>query len=244
MDQKKVYGRWNFWEELAGYPMMIYYWIKGERIQKMLSKRIEKAKQKADPIILTEKMKNEFLIQYEELDSFFSFHFKNIDTSRSHNFDEKIKYCLQQYRKESLRLLSSSSLMKLQENFLSGAEKTLFLYFALQGEVKREIRLSDIMIGDNSSQISTSFLKEKKFIDENHNLLVDQKSSLIRIHRFLKDNLIINPEFQDTTIIEAMENEYNTNFDKGTFSRAVIAKSTDFEENIYKELSKIFNIRY
>ncbi|MBP2616296.1 hypothetical protein [Chryseobacterium jejuense] len=43
MDQKKVYGRWNFWEEFAGFPMMIYYWIRGERIQKMLSNRIEKA---------------------------------------------------------------------------------------------------------------------------------------------------------------------------------------------------------
>ena len=244
MDQKKVYGRWNFWEELAGYPMMIYYWIKGERIQKMLSKRIEKAKQKADPIILTEKIKNEFLIQYEELDNFFSFHFKNIDTSRSHNFEEKIKYCLQQYRKESLRLISSSNLMKLQGNFLSGAENTLFLYFALDHKVKREIRLSDIMIGENSSKIFLDFLKTKKFIDENHNLLVDQKSSLIRIHRFLKDNLIINPEFQDTTIIQAMENEYNANFDKGTFSRAIVAKPTDFEECIHKELSKIFNIRY
>lgn len=242
MDQKKLYGRWNFWEELAGYPMMIYYWIKGERIQKMLSKRIEKAKQKADHIILTEKIKNEFLIQYEELENFFSFHFKNIDASRSHNFDEKITYCLQQYRKESSRHLSSSNLMKLQENFLNGAETTLFLYFALDNKVKREIQLSDIMIGGNSSTIFLDFLKEKKFIDENHNLLVDQKSSFIRIHRFLKDNHIINPDFQDTTIIEAMENEYNTNFDKGTFSRAIIVKPSNFEENIYKELSKMFKI--
>lgn len=27
MNQKKLYGRWNFWEEFVGYPMMIYYWI-------------------------------------------------------------------------------------------------------------------------------------------------------------------------------------------------------------------------
>lgn len=243
MDQKKLYGRWNFWEELAGYPMMIYYWIRGERIQKILSNRIEKAGQKANQLILTEKMKHEFLIEYEKLDNFFSFHFKNIDTSRNHNFEEKINYCLQQYRKESFKRLSSSNLMKLQENFLNGAEITLFLYFALDNKVKREIRLFDIMIGENSSKIFLDFLKDKKFIDENHNLLVDQKSSLIRIHRFLKDNHIINPDFQDTTIMETMENEYNTNFDKGTFSRAILVKSTDFEESIYKELSKIFNIR-
>ncbi|MDN5423404.1 MAG: hypothetical protein L0G07_08355, partial [Chryseobacterium sp.] len=149
-----------------------------------------------------------------------------------------------QYRKESTNLITSSNLMKLQGNFLTGAEATLFLYFALENKTKREIRLSDIMIGENSSKIFVAFLKEKKFIDENCNLLVDQKSSFIRIHRFLKDNHIINPDFQDATIIEAMENEYNTNFDKGTFSRAVLVKPNDFEEVIYQELAKLFNISY
>ena len=244
MDQKKLYGRWNFWEEFVGYPMMIFYWIKGEKISKMLSKRIEKAKQKSSQISLTDKKRNEFLIRYEKLDNFFTFHFKNIDASRNHNFEEKIEYCLEQYRRESLSILSSSNLMKLQGNFLNGAETTLLLYFALEGKVKREIRLSDIMIGENSSQIFIAFLKGKKFIDENHNLIVDQKSSFIRIHRFLKDNHIINPDFQDITIIEAMENEYNSNFDKGTFSRAITVKPNDFEETIYQELSKLFNIKY
>lgn len=244
MDQKKLYGRWNFWEEFVGYPMMIFYWIRGGKIEKMLTKRIDRAKQKSSQIILNEKMKNELLIQYENLDNFFYFHFKNIDTSRNHNFEEKIKYCLNQYRKESVKIFSSSNLMKLQGNFLNGAETTLFLYFALESKTKRKILLSDIMIGRNSSKIFIAFLKGKKFIDENHNLLVDQKSSFIRIHRFLKDNHIINPDFQDTTIIEVMENEYNSNFDKGTFSRAITVKSNDFEESIYKELSKLFNIRY
>lgn len=244
MDQKKLYGRWNFWEEFVGYPMMIFYWIKGEKISKMLAKRIEKVKQKSSQISLTDKKRNEFLIRYEKLDNFFSFHFKNIDASRNHNFEEKIEYCLEQYRKESLSILSSSNLMKLQGNFLNGAQTTLFLYFALESKTKREIRLPDIMIGENSSKIFIGFLKDKKFIDDNHNLIVDQKSSFIRIHRFLKDNHIINPDFQDTTIIEAMENEYNTNFDKGTFSRAITVKPNDFEETIYHELSKLFNIKH
>ncbi|MEN2436579.1 hypothetical protein AAH994_14275 [Weeksellaceae bacterium A-14] len=244
MDKKKLYGRWYFWEEIIGYPMMLYYWIKGDKIQKMLSERIEKARQKAEQITLTEKHKNEFLIEYDNLDNFFSFHFKEIDKSRNHNFEDKIKYCLKQYRKESSKQLTSSNMMILQGNFLNGAENTLFLYFVLDKKVRREIRLSDIMIGENSSKIFIDFLQDKKFIDENHNLLVDQKSSFIRIHRFLKDHHIINPDFQDTTIIEAMENEYNTNFDKGTFSRAITIKPSDFEEGIYKELSKILNIKY
>lgn len=244
MKSSKLYGSWKIWEEFVGYPMMIYFWIRGQKIQGLLHRRIEKAKQKSSKIILNEKLRNEFLIRYEKLDNFFSFHFKDIDTSRNHNFEEKIKYCLDQYKKESTSLLSSSNLMKLQGNFLNGAEKTLFLYFALESKTNREIRLSNIMIGENSSKIFIAFLKDKKFIDENHNLIVDQKSSFIRIHRFLKDNHLINPDFQDTTIIEAMENEYNNNFDKGTFSRAITVKPSDFEESIYKELSKLFNIKY
>lgn len=150
MDKKKLYGRWYFWEEIIGYPMMLYYWIKGDKIQKMLSERIEKARQKAEQITLTEKNKNEFIIEYENLDNFFSFHFKEIDKSRNHNFEDKIKYCLKQYRKESSKQLTSSNMMILQGNFLNGAENTLFLYFVLDKKVRREIRLSDIMIGENS----------------------------------------------------------------------------------------------
>lgn len=244
MDEKKIYGRWFLWDEIIGLPMMIYYWIKGEKIQKMLDNRINDAKEKSKDITLTEKMKNEYLIEYEKVNNFFSLHFKEIDNSSKHNFQDKIDYCLQEYKKESSKILSSSNLMKLQENFLNGAESTLLLYFVLDQKVKREISLSDIIIGENNSKIFIDFLKKKKFLDENNNLLVDQKSSFIRIHRFLKDNHIINPDFQDTTIIEAMENEYHNNFDKGTFSRAITVKPTDFEEGIYMELSKMFDFKY
>lgn len=244
MEQKKLYGRWNFWEEFVGYPMMIYFWIRRPKIHERLRSRIEKAQKKSSKIVLDEKLRNEFLIRYDKLDNFFSFHFKEIDESRNHNFEEKIQYCLDQYKKESNTLLTSSNLMKLQGNFLNGAETTLLLYFALEHKTNREIRLSDIMIGENSSEIFIALLKDKKFIDENHNLLVDQKSSFIRIHRFLKDNHIINPDFQDTTIIEAMENEYNTNFDKGTFSRAIIVKPSIFEESLFQVIAEIFNIDF
>ena len=210
----------------------------------MLENKINNVKEISNVIKLTEKTKNEYLIEYDRLDNFFSLHFKEIDNSPKHNFQEKITYCLQEYKKESSKILSSSNLMKLQENFLNGAENTLYLYFLLDQKVRREIRLSDIIIGENNSKLFIGFLQKKKFIDENNNLLVDQKSSFIRIHRFLKDNRIINPDFQDTTIIEAMENEYKNTFDKGTFSRAINVKPTDFEESLYVELSKVLDFRY
>jgi hypothetical protein len=243
MNEKKIYGRWFIWEEFAGIPMIAYHWIKGDRIKKLLSERIDKARKNGEQVELTEKIKQEFLIEYERLDNFFSYHFKEIDKSRNHNFEDKINYCLKQYKKESSKQLTSSNLMKLQGNFINGAEITLFYYFALKQKVTEDIRISDIILGENTSKILLSFLKDKKFIDENNNFIADKKSSFIRIHRFLKDNHIINPDFEDTTIIKAMENEYNTIFDKGTFSRAIKVKSNDFEENIYKELSQLLNIR-
>lgn len=78
MNEKKLYGRWYIWEELVRYPMMLYYWIKGDKIKKLLSERIRKAKYRAEQEVLTEKTKNEFLIEYEKLDNFFSYHFKEI----------------------------------------------------------------------------------------------------------------------------------------------------------------------
>ena len=33
MDKNKLYGSWYIWEELVSYPMMLYYWIKGDKIE-------------------------------------------------------------------------------------------------------------------------------------------------------------------------------------------------------------------
>ena len=59
MDQKKLYGRWNFWEEFVGYPMMIYFWIRRPKMHERLRSRIEKAQQKSSKIVLDEKLRNE-----------------------------------------------------------------------------------------------------------------------------------------------------------------------------------------
>lgn len=244
MDENKLYGKWNFWQEIIGYPLMLYYWIRGKQIQQLLSHRIDRARLKADKVLLKKKKKDELLIEYENICNFFSYHFKKIDSSRNHNFQEKIAYCLEQYKIESSKQLSAARLMILQENFLNGAENTLFLYFALEGKVTSDIHLSDIIIGRKNTVLFLDFLRENKFIDENSNLLVDNKSSFIRLHRFLKDHKIINPDFQDTTIIEAMENEYGTNFDKGTFSRAIMVKPNEFEQVLYQKLAKILNLEY
>ena len=76
MNEKKIYGRWFIWEEFVGIPMIVYHWIKGDRIKKLLSERIDKARKNGEQVELTEKIKQEFLIEYERLDNFFSYYFR------------------------------------------------------------------------------------------------------------------------------------------------------------------------
>ncbi len=238
MDTKELYGKWLPTNELVGVFIMISNRLKGKRIKQQLDEKIKKSKEKALQIELTEKKKDELLIQYQDLNNFFSHHFKKIDDSRSFSLDEKVDYCLEQYKKESKKLLSAANLIILQENFLNGAEQTLFLYSALNGKVSRGISIQDI-IGVEKSRILINFLKDKNFIDQNNNLIVDNKSRFIRIHRFLKDIKVINSDFNDKTILDAMEREYNASFDQGTFSKAIGVKMTESEEAIYKELEEL-----
>lgn len=239
MDKSKIYGKWYFWEELGALPLLIYYRLRGKKIKQLLFERVSKAKKHSLDTILSEKEKQELLVQYEELDNFFSYYFKKIDKSTSHNFNEKVKYCLNQYKKETLSIISASKLFILQENFLNGAENTLTIYFKLKAKTERRLYLSDILIGEDTVIRLKKFLIDKKFIDENNNLIVDNKSSFIRLHRELKEINFINKDFNDNTIIDVMQKEYNSKFDKGLFSKAIKIKPDELEEEIIEELIEI-----
>lgn len=54
MNEKKIYGRWFIWEEFVGIPMIVYHWIKGDRIKKLLSERIDKARKNGEQVELTD----------------------------------------------------------------------------------------------------------------------------------------------------------------------------------------------
>lgn len=190
MKEKKLYGRWYIWEELMSYPMMIYYLFKGERIKQLLSERIKKATQRAEQEVLTEKTKSEFLIEYENLDNFFSYHFKEISQFNSHNFQDKINYCLQQYRKESAKKLTSSNLMKLQGNFLTGAEKTLYLYFLLYGERNASNTFMLVFSSEENYSKFISVMKNNSYLDENNKFDI-KKIFLAGILTFLRNKGII-----------------------------------------------------
>ena len=77
-----------------------------------------------------------------------------------------------------------------------------------------------------------SSINSKEFNDTStYKAGLQQQDSIELINRF-------------KTEINNLKNEYNTTFDKGTFSRAITVTPSDFEESIYKELSKLFDIKY
>ncbi|MFN3021360.1 hypothetical protein ACK1KB_10280 [Chryseobacterium sp. TY3] len=242
MNEKKLYGRWYIWEEFIGYPMMLYYWIKGDKIQKLLSERIHKAKQRAEEEILTEKDKNEFLIEYERLDNFFSYHFKKINEFDSHNFNEKIAYCLQQYRKESALKLTSSNLMKLQGNFLTGAENTLFLYFLLYNEKKTKNSFLSIFSSEENYNTFLSVMKSNSYFDKNNRFDISV-IFFAGILTFLKKKGVIK-NVKNIDIIKLLKDDFDFEISPSSFSSATPYPTKDEEKKLFDDLSKEFMIKY
>ncbi|MDO5655775.1 MAG: hypothetical protein Q4G27_06505 [Flavobacteriaceae bacterium] len=241
MDKKEIYGKSYFWSELAAFPLIIYYRLKGKNIKQLLYELLSRVQKKYSDTVITFQEKEELLIQYEELNNFFAYHFKKIDSSRSHNFDEKINYCLNQFKKESNSLTSASKLVILQENFLKGAEQTLSIYFKLNGKTERRLYLSDILVGKFTDERLKNFLLSQKFIDENNNLIVDNKSFFFRILKSLKDKKFINQSFTDKTIVEVLQNEYNSKLDNSLFSKASNITPDESETEIIEELISLLD---
>jgi len=242
MDEKKLYGHWYIWEELVSYPMMLYYWIKGDKIKTLLSERIKNAKYRAEQEILTEKDKNELLIEYEKLDNFFSYHFKEISQFNSHNFQDKINYCLKQYRKESSRKLTSSNLMKLQGNFLNGAENTLFLYFLLLDERKVESSFMSVFSNEENYRKFIIIMRNNSYLDENKKFDI-KKIFLAGVLTFLRNKGIIK-NVDNTEIVKVLKADFDFEISTPSFSNGIPYPTKDEEKKLFDDLSKEFMINY
>ncbi|WP_185113493.1 hypothetical protein [Chryseobacterium sp. CCH4-E10] len=242
MDKKKLYGRWYIWEELIGYPMILFYWIKGDKIQKLLSRRIEKAKKRAGQFVLTEKKMNEFLIDYENLNNFFSYHFKKINQFGSHNFNEKIDYCLQQYKKESSNNLSSSSLMKLQGNFLAGAEETLFLHFLLYDEKKANSSFASLFSSEGNYQKFISVMRNNSYLNGNNQFDIPI-IFFAGILEFLKRNGMIK-KVKNIDILKLLKKDFDFEISPASYSSGTPYPTKDEEKKLFNDLSTEFMIKY
>lgn len=240
---KDFYGKYKLTDEIIGYPMMVWRFLKGSKLEVELEKRRVKAKENADKVILTNENRDEYRIEYNKLNNVFSYYFKDIEVSRYINLDKKVTYCLSQFKKE-LRLvaISGAKTTVLRSKFLIGAEKTLTTYFILGKNVTDQKRLKDIIIGADHNKINEflDFLRNSKYIDENNNFSADNKSFFIRIHRFLYDENIINPDIQKSTIIKIMNYEYNNEFNEGIFGRFPTAKS-GYEDMVFNKVKAIFS---
>lgn len=240
MDKKKIYGKWSITDEIVGYPLMLHAWLKGKKVSQLLEKRIEIAKNKADKIEINLSKVDEYRIEYEELDNFFAHYFRKIDSSKHKSFEEKINYCLSQFKREANTLYSSSKLMILQGNFLNGAEKTIFLYELIHKSKnmelpeKREEGIAFLM-GEEKAEKLLNFFIEKQLIGKDKRVK-GEKAPFIRLHKYLQDEQIINPTISNKDITIHMGKEYKDTFDSSVFSRANFIKIKQYEKDIRNEI--------
>lgn len=129
--KRNIYPVYNPFSELLAFPFIINNVIKGKTIKERLHEIIESAKNQACSN-LTEKDKYVKQIDFDDLENFFANHFKALENSKVHSFDDKIDYCLDKYAKEAKSLLSAANTVVLEENFLKGAKKTLGIYYLLE----------------------------------------------------------------------------------------------------------------
>ena len=136
MKQNNLYLKYNPGAEIIAIPFIVSRIIKGKNIKELLYEIINALREKAANVKLNELEKFEAQIEYNNIENFFATHFKALENSNEHTFEDKIKYCLKKYAKESKSLLSAANTVVLEENFLKGAQETLFYYFIINENKK------------------------------------------------------------------------------------------------------------
>ena len=160
MKKNSIYLRFNPFSEIVALPFLLNRIFKGQKIKELLNAKIEYARDLASRSKFTDIEKFEKNLEYQNLDNFFANHFKKLDESSYHFFDDKIKYCLKQYLMESRKIWTSTNLVVLEENFLKGAEKTLFLYFIL---FDNKIEFSEKAVGEVEINLEIEEIEKAKF---------------------------------------------------------------------------------
>ena len=119
MKQNNLYLKYNPGAEIIAIPFIVSRIIKGKNIKELLYEIINALREKAANVKLNELEKFEAQIEYNNIENFFATHFKALENSNEHTFEDKIKYCLKKYAKESKSLLSAANTVVLEENFLN-----------------------------------------------------------------------------------------------------------------------------
>mgnify|MGYP003393171234 FL=1 len=129
MKQNNLYLKYNPGAEIIAIPFIVSRIIKGKNIKELLYEIINTLREKAANVKLNELEKFEAQIEYNNIENFFATHFKALENSNEHTFEDKIKYCLKKYAKESKSLLSAANTVVLEENFFKRCTRNAFLLF-------------------------------------------------------------------------------------------------------------------
>lgn len=240
--KKNIYPAYNPASELIAIPFIVNNFIRGKTIKERLKGIIESAKKEALNKTLTEQEKYVKQIDYDDLDNFFANHFKALENSKVHSFEDKVDYCLNKYAIEAKSLLSVANTVVLEENFLKGAKKTLSIYFKINK-------------GKEPKKSFQSLFSNKEYYDK-FILVMENNSYLSKDNKFdipviffsgvlifLRKKGIIK-KVKNIDIVKNLNTDFNYKISEASISSATDYPTKDEEKKLFNDLSKEFMIDY
>ena len=242
MKQNNLYLKYNPGAEIIAIPFIVSRIIKGKNIKELLYDIINAIREKAANVKLNELEKFEAQIEYNNIENFFATHFKALENSNEHTFEDKIKYCLKKYAKESKSLLSAANTVVLEENFLKGAQETLFYYFIINENKKPKKTFQSIFANKENYNKFISIMKNNSYLNENNKIDIPI-IFFAGILTFLKKNGIIK-KVKSIDIVKFLKDDFNFEISPSSFSSATPYPTKDEEKKLFDDLSKEFMIKY
>lgn len=242
MKKNSIYLRFNPFSEIVAVPFLLNRIFKGQKIKELLNNKIEYARDQASRSKFTDIEKFEKNLEYQNLDNFFANHFRKLDESSYHFFDDKINYCLKQYLMESRKIWTSTNMVVLEENFLKGAEKTLLLYFILNVEAKKTRSFISLFSKKDYYFKFIKVMEDNGYLDENNDLEIPI-IFFAGILNFLKNRGVIK-KVNNIAIISDLKNDFNYQMSTASFSSGVPHPTSESEKVLFDKLAKEFMISY
>ena len=174
MKQNNLYLKYNPGAEIIAIPFIVSRIIKGKNIKELLYEIINALREKAANVKLNELEKFEAQIEYNNIENFFATHFKALENSNEHTFEDKIKKSysdkLELYNDQKVKILSlepyNNSRLQLKTE-LVGKEGTYSInynFYEKDGEwFIYDVDLIGVSIIQTYRQQFGGLLKEKSF---------------------------------------------------------------------------------
>lgn len=242
MKEKNNYMLLNPVAQIIAVPFLLSRIIKGKKIKELIYEKIDFTREESAKCTFSEIERFEKGLEYENLDNFFVNHFRKVENSLAHTFEDKINYCLNRYSVESRKILTAANLVVLEENFLNGAEKALFLYFSLKNRDKVDKSFKNLFSSDENYFVFISVMKNNSYLNDVNRIDIP-KIFFAGILTFLRSKGVLK-NVKDTEIVTALNFEFDFTISKASLCNGVPHPTNESEKKLFDEFAKQYIIKY